>query len=201
MNTQSNAQTDQSVQDIKEQLTTALGQRSIVLVGLMGAGKTTVGRRLAARLDLPFNDADAEIERAAGKTIPEIFEDHGEAAFRDGEKRVIARIMEEGPLVLATGGGAYMDADTRAAITEHGVSVWLKANTALLLKRVSKRGGRPLLKQGNPKQILKELVAKRYPVYGLANITVESKDVPHQQIVQLIVDALSHHLNLDDQSS
>ncbi|MGI9481019.1 MAG: shikimate kinase [Hyphomicrobiales bacterium] len=175
-------------------LLSLLGARSIVLVGLMGAGKTTVGRRLAARLDLPFNDADAEIERAAGKTIPEIFADYGEEEFRAGEKRVIARILQSGPQVLATGGGAFMDAETRAIIGEAGISVWLKADTALLLKRVSRRGGRPLLQQGNPEQILNDLIAQRYPVYGLANVTVESKDVPHQQIVTLIIEALTGHL-------
>ena len=182
-------------------LLSLLGARSIVLVGLMGAGKTTVGRRLAARLDLPFNDADAEIERAAGKTIPEIFADHGEEEFRAGEKRVIARILQTGPQVLATGGGAFMDVETRAIIDKAGISVWLKADTALLLKRVSRRGGRPLLQQGNPEQILNDLITKRYPVYGKANVTVESKDVPHQQIVTLIIEALTGHLKEPESQS
>ena len=180
--------------DTSTELRQTLGERPIVLVGLMGAGKTTVGRRLAARLNLPFNDADAEIERAAGKTIPEIFTDHGEAAFRDGEKKVIARILQSGPQVLATGGGAFIDAQTRQEISKYGISVWLKADANLLLKRVSKRGGRPLLQGGNPKQILNRLVDERYPIYAKADITVESKDVPHLQIVQLIVDALEGHL-------
>ncbi len=180
--------------DTSAELRQTLGERPIVLVGLMGAGKTTVGRRLAARLNLPFNDADAEIERAAGKTIPEIFTDHGEAAFRDGEKKVIARILQSGPQVLATGGGAFIDAQTRQEISKYGISVWLKADANLLLKRVSKRGGRPLLQGGNPKQILNRLVDERYPNYAKADITVESKDVPHLQIVQLIVDALEGHL-------
>ena len=201
MSAQTPEKNNQPLEAGDSQVVEALGERTIVLVGLMGAGKTTVGRRLAARLQLPFVDADAEIERAAGKSIPEIFEDHGEEAFRDGEKRVIARILEKGPQVLATGGGAYMDEDTRTAIATHGISLWLKANTALLLKRVSRRGGRPLLKQGNPKKILNDLVEKRYPVYGHADITVESKDVPHQQIVQLIVEALSEHLETDGSSS
>ena len=175
-------------------LLSLLGNNSIVLVGLMGAGKTTVGRRLAARMDLPFVDADSEIERAAGKSVPEIFSDHGEEEFRAGEKRVIARILQSGPQVLATGGGAFMDAETRKAISKSGVSVWLKADTALLLKRVSKRGGRPLLQQGNPEKILNELIARRYPVYGTANVTVESKDVPHQQIVTAIIETLTEYL-------
>jgi shikimate kinase len=174
----------------------ALGNRSIVLVGLMGAGKTTIGRRLATRLELAFIDADTEIESAAGKAIPEIFTDHGEEAFRDGEKKVIARILQSGPQVLATGGGAFMDAETRCQILQHGISVWLKANSKLLLKRVSKRGGRPLLQGGDPKEILNRLVAERYPVYAEADITVESKDVPHMHIVQSIFDALGNHLGV-----
>lgn len=196
MNNQTTPENNCTRSPTSKEMRDALKQRSIVLVGLMGAGKTTVGRRLAARLQLPFIDADAEIERAAGKAIPEIFEDHGEEAFRDGEKKVIARILETGPQVLATGGGAFMDEGTRNLIYEHGVSVWLKADTALLLKRVSKRGGRPLLKGGNPEAILKDLMTKRYPIYESADIMVESKDVPHQQIVQLIIDGLAGHLDL-----
>lgn len=178
----------------------ALDHRSIVLVGLMGAGKTTVGRRLAARLKLPFNDADGEIERAAGKTVPEIFADHGEEAFREGEKKVIARILKNGPLVLATGGGAFMDEQTRKVINDYGISVWLKADMPLLYKRVTRRGGRPLLEGGNVEEKLNKLIGERYPVYGKADITVESKDVPHSQIVHLIVSALAGHLSRKDTS-
>ena len=130
-----------------EAVRAALGQRSIVLVGLMGAGKSTVGRRLAARLDLPFRDADAEIEAAAGMSISEIFAVHGEPYFRDGERRVIARLLQEGPIVLATGGGAFMNAETRARIAETAISVWLRADFEVLMRRVRKRANRPLLLQ------------------------------------------------------
>lgn len=168
-----------------------LGNRSIVLIGLMGAGKTTVGRRLAKRLQLPFTDADHEIERAAGKTVPEIFEEHGEQYFRDGERRVIDRLLREETKVLATGGGAYMNAETRQAIAENGVSVWLKADLELLMKRVKRRSNRPLLKNANPEQTMRELIDERYPVYGQCDIVVESRDVPHDEIVVACLSALS----------
>ncbi|MFA7638971.1 MAG: shikimate kinase, partial [Parvibaculum sp.] len=151
-----------------------LAERSIVLVGLMGAGKTTVGRRLAKRLDLPFRDADAEIEEAAGETIPEIFERHGEAAFRTGERRVIARLLGSEPHILATGGGAYMDPVTRANIAARGISIWLKADLDVLMKRIGKRGDRPLLQTGDPRATMKRLMDQRYPVYAQADITIES---------------------------
>ena len=147
-----------------------MSERSIVLVGLMGAGKTTVGRRLAQKLGLNFVDADAEIERAAGETIPEIFERHGEAAFRDGERRVIARLLEDGPQVLATGGGAFMDETTRANIAARGISVWLRADFDVLMRRVARRGNRPLLKQGDPRRTMERLIGERYPVYERADI-------------------------------
>lgn len=164
-----------------------LAERSIVLVGLMGAGKTTVGRRLAQRLGLPFVDADAEIERAAGETIPEIFERHGETAFRDGERRVIARLLERGPQVLATGGGAFMDETTRANIAARGISVWLKADLDVLMKRVGRRSGRPLLKADDPRAVMERLMAARYPVYAQADLTVESVEGPHDSVVEDVV--------------
>src|SRR3984893_3593801 len=140
--------------------------RTIVLVGLMGAGKTNIGRRLAARLNLPFFDSDTEIETAAGETIEEIFRNRGEAAFRDGERRVISRLLGEPIHVLATGGGAFMDATTRAVIARDGVSVWLRADVETLLARVSRRSNRPLLKQGNPRAVLTELIERRHPIYA-----------------------------------
>ncbi|GGG45163.1 shikimate kinase [Chelatococcus composti] len=171
-----------------------LGKRSIVLVGMMGAGKSTVGRRLAARLGLPFVDADNEIEAAAGMTIPEIFATHGEAAFRDGERRVIERLLGNGPQVLATGGGAYMNAETRARIAEAGISVWLKADLDVLLKRVRKRPNRPLLQTPDPEKTLRDLIALRYPVYAEAAITVISRDAPHEAVMEDIIRHLSAYL-------
>jgi shikimate kinase len=173
----------------------ALGSRSIVLIGLMGAGKTAVGRRLANRLDLPFVDADTEIELAAGQSIPEIFAEHGEAYFRQGERKVIARLLETGPQVLATGGGAYMNADTRSSIKAHGISVWLKADLRVLMKRVGRRDNRPLLAGGDPETVMKKLMTERYPIYGEADLTVESRDVPHEVIVAAVVDALAVKLS------
>lgn len=173
----------------------ALGSRSIVLIGLMGAGKTAVGKRLAARLDLPFIDADSEIELAAGETISEIFTEHGEPYFRSGEAKVIARLLGGGPEVLATGGGAYMDARTRANIKAEGISVWLKAELPLLLHRVRRRDNRPLLAAGTPDVVMRELMKKRYPVYAGADITVESRDVPHDVIVSDVVEALVRFLD------
>lgn len=168
-----------------------LGTRPIVLVGLMGAGKTSVGRRLAEKLAIPFVDADHEIEEAAGKTIAEIFADHGESYFREGERRVIQRLINNGAQVLATGGGAYMNDETRARIQEHGVSVWLKAPLALLMKRVLKRQDRPLLRNDDPEGVMKALIEKRYPIYGLADVTVESRDVQHGQMVNDVIRALA----------
>jgi len=180
----------QSLQAIR----TALGQRSVVLVGLMGCGKSAIGRRLAHKLVLPFVDADEEIEKAAGKSIEDIFTDHGEPYFRDGERKVLARLLRSGPQVLATGGGAFMNDETRAAIAEFGVSVWLKAELALLVRRVGKRGNRPLLKTGDPEVVLQGLMDKRYPVYAEADITVESRDVPHDVIVGEIIESLGRAL-------
>lgn len=168
-----------------------LGTRPIVLVGLMGAGKTSVGRRLAEKLGIPFVDADHEIERAAGKTIKDIFAEHGEPYFREGERRVIQRLIGDGAQVLATGGGAYMNDETRARIQEHGISVWLKASLPLLMKRVSKRQDRPLLQAEDPEGVMRTLMEKRYPVYALADVTVESRDVQHGQMVNDVIRALA----------
>lgn len=168
-----------------------LGDRSIVLVGLMGAGKTSIGRRLAEKLGLPFVDADSEIEAAAGKTIPEIFADHGEAHFRDGERRVIARLLDNGRQVLATGGGAYMNAETREKIKSRGVSVWLKADLDVLMKRVLKRGGRPLLSAPDPEAVMRKLMEERYPIYAGADITMASTDTQHAAMVNEVVRALA----------
>ena len=162
-------------------------ERSIVLVGLMGAGKTTVGRRIAQKLGLPFVDADHEIEAAAGETIPEIFERRGEAAFREGERRVIARLLEDGPQVLATGGGAFMDPTTRANIAARGVSIWLRADLDVLMRRVSRRNNRPLLKQGDPRATMERLINERYPVYAEADITIESVEGPHEIVVDDVI--------------
>lgn len=172
----------------------ALGPRSIVLIGLMGAGKTAVGRRLANRLDLPFIDADTEIEAAAGGTISEIFAEHGEAYFRQGERKVIGRLLDSGPQVLATGGGAFMAPETRASIKAHGVSVWLRADLKVLLKRVGRRDNRPLLAAGDAGEVMKRLMEKRYPVYAEADVTVESRDVPHDMMVGTVIDALAAKL-------
>jgi shikimate kinase len=170
-----------------------LGRRSIVIVGLMGCGKTSVGRRLAQRLAIPFVDADEEIERAAGRSIPDIFADYGEAYFRDGERRVIGRLLAAGPQVLATGGGAFMNAETRARVAERGVSVWLKAELEVLLRRVLRRDNRPLLKAQDPKAVMRRLMAERYPVYALADIIIESRDVSHEVVAGEIIQALAAH--------
>ena len=175
----------------------ALSARSIVLIGLMGAGKTAVGRRLANRLDLTFTDADSEIELAAGQTVSEIFAEHGEPYFRQGESRVIARLLQGGPQVLATGGGAYMDARTRANIKARGISIWLKAELPVLLHRVRRRGNRPLLASGDADKVMRELMEKRYPVYAEADITVESRELPHDVIVAEVAEALSRWLGCD----
>ena len=172
----------------------ALAGRSIVLVGLMGAGKTTVGRRLAQRLGLPFLDADVEIEKAAAQTIPEIFAEHGEAYFRDGERRVIARILADGPLVLATGGGAFMNEATRGRIAERGVSIWLNADLATLMGRVRRKSNRPLLENPDPEGTMRRLMDERYPVYASADLTVPSGDGSHEAVVDDIVAALADFL-------
>jgi shikimate kinase len=176
----------------------ALGSRSIVLVGMMGAGKSSVGRRLSRVLSLPFVDADEEIERAAGKSIPEIFADHGEPYFRSGERRVIARLLESQQKVLATGGGAYMDAATRELIGRRGVAIWLKADVDVLMRRVRRRANRPLLHADDPEAVLRRLLETREPIYRLADLTVQSRDVPHETVVSEVLDALRDHLHVRD---
>src|ERR1700761_6227216 len=169
-----------------------LGHRSIALVGMMGVGKSSIGRRLGARLGLPFVDADTEIEKAAGMSIADIFARHGEADFRSGEARVIARLLDGGPQVLATGGGAVMNADTRAAIKAKGVSIWLSAEFDVLMRRIKKRKeDRPMLMTADPAATLRQLLAEREPVYAQADITVQSREVPHDAIVVEIMRALA----------
>ncbi len=167
-----------------------LPAKTVALVGLMGAGKTSIGRRLAQRLGLPFIDADAEIEAAAGQSVEEIFLRHGEAAFRDGERRVIARLLDTPAHVLATGGGAFMDPSTRALLRDRAVTVWLRADLELMLARVARRGNRPLLKGGDPRAVLETLIAERYPVYAEADITVDSVDGPPETTVERVLAAL-----------
>lgn len=181
------AEPEGAVRDHAAAIAAGLGRRPIVLVGMMGAGKTSIGKRLATALGLPFCDADAEIERAANATIPEIFERHGEAFFRDGERRVIVRLLSEGPRVLATGGGAYMNPETRAAIQKQAISVWLNADFEVLLARVRRRSNRPLLQGPDPEGTLRRLIAERYPIYAQADIHVHSRDVAHEMVVDEIL--------------
>jgi shikimate kinase len=175
-------------------IATALGTRSVVLVGMMGAGKSTIGRRLASRLRLPFLDADTEIEAAAGMSIPDIFESHGEPHFRDGEARVIARLLDNGPVVLATGGGAFLREETRNRIRDKAVSIWLKAEADIILRRVKRRADRPLLKTADPAGTVERLIGEREPFYQHADLMIWSRDVPHEKIVDECIEAL--HLRL-----
>jgi shikimate kinase len=177
----------------REELAALLGGRPIVLVGMMGAGKTTVGRRLATRLGRHFVDSDEEVEKAAGMSIEDIFASHGEADFRAGEVRVIARLLKDNDLVLGTGGGAFMNAETRGLIKTLGISVWIKADFELLFQRVQRRSNRPLLKTANPRQTLMDLIDKRYPTYAEADIMVVSRDVPQDQVANEVIDALLAH--------
>jgi shikimate kinase len=173
------------------EISAALGKRSIVLVGMMGAGKSTIGRRLSARLHLSFLDADNEIELAhAGMTIPEIFAAYGEPYFRDGEARVIARLLEGGPAVLATGGGAFMREETRNRIRDKAVSIWLKADADVIMRRVKRRADRPLLQTPDPAATVGRLIEEREPIYQHADLTIASRDVPHEKIVDECIDAL-----------
>ena len=171
----------------------ALGGRSIVLVGMMGAGKSSIGRRLASRLGIPFVDADTEIVSAAGMTIPEIFEKHGEPYFRAGEARVIARLLDNGPQVLATGGGSVMDPQTRALISQKGISIWLKADIDVLLKRTKRRNDRPLVEK------IKDLLPVREPIYAQADIIIQSRDEPHDTIIDEIMGELPKRLGLNSE--
>jgi len=171
-----------------------LRDRTIALVGLMGVGKSSVGRRLAAALALPFRDADTEVEAAAGRSIPDIFETFGEAGFRDGERRVIARLLDEGPMVLATGGGAFMNEATRALLAAKATTVWLKADIEILARRVARKDNRPLVRGKDPLEVLRQLAAVRYPVYAQADLTVELGETPHVDSVAAILQALTGRL-------
>jgi shikimate kinase len=172
------------------EISAALGTRSVVLVGMMGAGKSTIGRRLSLRLRLPFLDADTEIETAAGMSIPDIFEARGEPDFRDGEARVIARLLDSGPGVLATGGGAFMREETRNRIRDKAVSIWLKADADIIMRRVKRRADRPLLQTADPEATVGRLLREREPIYQYADLTVWSRDVPHEKIVDECIEAL-----------
>lgn len=167
--------------------------RPLVLVGLMGVGKSTVGRRLAKRLALPFVDADAEIEKAAGCPISDIFEFHGEAAFREGERRVLRRLLEERPAVIATGGGAFIDDETRRHVRQHATSIWLRTDLDTVVKRVKRNTNRPLLRNGDPRKTLEHLMEVRDPIYAEADIVVDSSDTAVDKVVDAIVDALKTH--------
>ena len=177
----------------REMLQQLIGDRPIVLIGMMGAGKTTVGRRLAARLGRHFVDSDEEVEKAAGMSIEDIFAAHGEADFRAGEVKVIARLLKESGMVLGTGGGAFMNAETRALIKQSAISVWIKADFDLLFQRVSRRSNRPLLKTANPRETLQKLIDARYPTYAEADITITSRDVPQDQVASEVIDAIVAH--------
>ena len=186
-----------SGETVAEQETTVrarLGGRPIVLVGLMGAGKTTVGRRVATLLSLPFVDSDNEIESVSTMSVPELFEAYGEPEFRALEARVISRLVQQGPRVIATGGGAYMDANTRALLSGNAVTIWLKADLETLMDRVARRANRPLLKAADPKKVMRELMDKRYPVYAEADLTVTSRPVKREVIAAELVQALDRHL-------
>jgi shikimate kinase len=175
----------------------ALNGSSVVLVGMMGSGKSSVGKRLASRLGLSFIDADAEIEAAAGMPIDEIFSQRGETEFRDGERRVIARVLAtRSPLVLATGGGAWMNAETRQRIAEAGISIWLRADFDVLMRRVRKRSNRPLLRTADPDATMRRLLELREPIYALADITLISRDEPHDVVVEDAISALRHRFGM-----
>lgn len=175
-------------------LLAGLGPRSIVFVGLMGAGKTAIGRKVAGMLGLPFTDSDHEIESVSRMTIPDLFERYGEAEFRSLEQRVIVRVLESGPQVLSTGGGAFMNAQTRDTIAAYGLSVWLKADVDTLLDRVSKKQNRPLLKNSDPRAVLEKLMAERNPVYALADVTVATRDERKEVIAGEVIEAIGRHL-------
>ena len=175
-----------------------LGSRCVVLVGMMGAGKTSIGRRLAHAIHLPFVDADLEIEKAANLSIPEIFEHYGEAHFREGERRVVARLLADGPSVLATGGGAFVCEETREICRRKGVTIWLRASVSVLLERVRKKGNRPLLNNPDPESVLRRLLEEREPIYALADIAIASRDGPHHALVAEIIAALEAHLTERD---
>lgn len=172
-----------------------LGSRSIVLVGLMGAGKTVIGRKVAQALDLPFTDSDHEIEAVSRMSVPELFEVYGEAEFRSLERRVIARLLKSGPQVVSTGGGAFMDQSTRSAVARRGLSVWLKADLDTLMERVAKRQNRPLLQTADPRAVMERLMELRYPIYAKANVTVNTRDDSKEVITAETIAAISHFLD------
>jgi shikimate kinase len=174
-------------------MTNSLNTRTVALIGLPGVGKSSIGRRLAAALDMPFRDADEEVERAAGRSISEIFAERGETEFRDGERRVIARLLDEPPHVLATGGGAFMNPDTRRLIREKATSIWLRADIEVLARRVARKSNRPLLIDRDPLEVLTALAEARHPVYAEADITIDSAESPHAAAVQAIIEALEAH--------
>jgi shikimate kinase len=176
------------------EIISALGTRSVVLIGMMGAGKSTIGRRLAARLQLPFADADTEIETAHRMPIPDIFETYGEPYFRDGEARVIARLLDGGSGIIATGGGAVMRDETRERIRRQAVSIWLKADADVIMRRVKRRADRPLLKTADPAATVSRLIGEREPLYQQADLTIASRDVPHDRIVDECIEALHRWL-------
>lgn len=178
-----------------------IGQRSIVLVGLMGAGKSAVGRKVAAMLELPFIDADIEIETVSSMTIPELFAQYGEPEFRALEKRVVSRLLKSGPQVLATGGGAFINDSTRQAIKRRGISVWLSADLDLLMDRVSRRQNRPLLKDPDPRGVMRRLMDERYPVYQKANIEVPSRDISKEEMAADVVASIAAYLKADERQS
>lgn len=184
---------DPNPQDSPESLSFGL-PKSIVLIGMMGAGKTTIGRRVAERLGVRFVDADKEIEKAAGQSISELFEEYGEAYFRDGERRVIARLLSGPPCVVAAGGGAYIEPVTRATIDARAITLWLRADADVLWERVRRRSHRPLLRTGNPKATLEGLMAERYPVYAEADIVVDSEDLPKEDMADRVIEALRAYL-------
>jgi shikimate kinase len=189
--------TGEATEPTEARVARRLRGRTIVMVGMMGAGKSSVGRRLAGRLGLPFVDADNEIEQAANATISEIFQTHGEAYFRDGERRVIQRLLDGAPKVLATGGGAFINPETRAAIRAGAVSIWLQADRDLILQRVKRRSNRPLLKTADPEAVVDRLLAERNPVYAEADINVQSRDVAHDVVISDILAALDDFLGSD----
>ncbi|MGB3501798.1 MAG: shikimate kinase [Mesorhizobium sp.] len=177
------------------ELLARLGGRSIVFIGLMGAGKTAIGRKVAQALGLPFIDSDHEIETVSRMTIPELFERYGEPEFRALEERVVGRLVNEGPQVLSTGGGAYMNANTRSAIARDGISVWLKADIDTLMLRVARKPNRPLLKSADPRAVMQRLIDERYPVYGQCDITVVTRDAKREEIMAEVIDAIDHWLS------
>ncbi|WP_375636458.1 MULTISPECIES: shikimate kinase [unclassified Bartonella] len=182
------------ITQIKNQLLSSLDERALVLVGLMGAGKSVIGKRVATMLRLPFYDSDQEIEKAAQMTITEIFEIYGESEFRALEQRVILNLMKKNPLVLATGGGAYINENIRKAIHKNGISIWLKVDLDILMQRVSKHPTRPLLQTANPKETMQKLMEQRYPIYAKANLTINSHKESRHTVAQNVIRSVQHYL-------